>query len=64
MGRDARRAVPVILNVVQVQLEDGPQVLSDPCRVSVRNQPVGIKDESSGSQGRTIPLRSTYVYLR
>lgn len=62
MGRDVRRKVPVILNVIEIQLEDRPQVLSDPCSVPIRDQPVGVKNEGSGSQSWTIPLWSTCVY--
>jgi hypothetical protein len=59
---DIRCTVPVVLNVVEVQLNDGPQVVSDPCGVTVLDQPVGVKNESGGSQCRTVPLGSTYVY--
>lgn len=64
MDRGVRGTVPVVLNIVEVQLDDRPQVLSDPRGVAILNQPVSVKDESSGSQSWTIPLGSTYVYFK
>ena len=64
VGQGLRRTVPVILNVIEIQLEDGPQALVDPCSVPVLDQPVSVKNESSGSQSWTIPLWPTYVYLK
>ena len=58
-----RCAVPEILNVVEVQLDDGPQVVSDPGRVAVFDQPVSVKNESGGTQCRPIPLGSTYINI-
>ena len=49
MDRGVRGTVPVVLNIVEVQLDDRPQVLSDPRGVAILNQPVSVKDESSGS---------------
>jgi hypothetical protein len=52
------------LNVVEVQLNDGPQGVCDPCGVTVFDQPVGIKDESCGAQCWTVPLGSTCGYRK
>lgn len=61
MGRRIRCAVPVVLNVIEVQLDDRPQVLGDPGRVPILDEPVGVKDECRGPQCRTVPLGPTYV---
>ena len=64
MEGDIRCTVPVGLNVVEVQVDDGPQGVGDPCGVTVIEQPVSVENESGGSQSRAIPLGSTYIYSK
>ena len=60
---DTRCTVPEILNVVEVKLDDGPQVIVDPGGVAIVDQPVSVKNESCGTQRRSISLGSTYINI-
>ena len=49
-----RSLVPVAGDVVEVELDDGPEGASDIGGVSVGNQPVGVVDNGSGTEGGAI----------
>jgi hypothetical protein len=49
-----RRLVPVAGNVVQIQLDDRPEVVGYPRRVPVGNQPVSIANNCRRTKRRSV----------
>lgn len=49
---------PVLSGVGEIVLDNGPDEVPGGGIVSVVDQPLGVGDESNGSQGRTISLRA------
>ena len=46
--------VPVLSNVVKIKLEDGPEGVGNKSRVTISTEPVGVCNDSSGTQSGTI----------
>ncbi len=52
---DLRRLIPVVLDIVQVELEDRPErVLNVGSAVAVREEPVRISDDRGSAKSRAI----------
>lgn len=52
--QDVRRLVPVVGDVVEVELDDRPEGLSHIGRVAVVQEPVGVGDDSGRPESRSI----------
>ena len=53
-GGYLRGLIPVARDVIEVELDDGPEGGRDPGAVSVGDQPVGVVDYRRGAQSRSV----------
>ena len=54
MGIYVPGLVPLVSDIVEVELENRPESLSNKGRVGVLDEPVGIWNQRRGSEGRAI----------
>lgn len=51
--------VPVVGDIIEVELDDGPERVGGVGGVAVSEEPVGIGDDGGGAESRAVTLRTT-----
>lgn len=54
-----RGLVPVVGDIIEVELDDGPERVDSVGRVAVCDEPVGVGDDGGGAESGAVALRTT-----